>query len=162
LALMMRPPRSLPGRALDYTIAASLVLLPAAISLAKALPCTRATLYWPAGTVIVNTLLSSAPIPSGILSGIVGPLIALPSLQRAKRISRRVAQMVAILLSLILLPSAGLAPLYAHMRATSRCLGFLGIQALFGPETWVYYASGTATLLAAWISLRTYRQVRAA
>jgi hypothetical protein len=48
------------------------------------------------------------------------------------------------------------------MQATSRCFGFSGILALFGPETWVYYASGGSTLLAAWISIRTYKQLRAA
>ena len=153
-----------PQRALTYSLAVAVLLTPLGVSLATAFSCTRPInpLLFDRSTALLSALLWSVPLPSAILCAVLAPLAALPQLSMPRRTPRGIARMLAILLSLLLLPLAALAPLYAHMQAAGRCLAYLGLLAFFGPEPWVFCVSAASTVLSALFSFQTLRELSAA
>ena len=154
-------------RTLNWILTSILILSPFVVSLTTVLPFIEAInpainpTYVAPLPMVLRALLTSAPFPSACLSVILIPLNMLPVLRRSNRLPLPIARAMAIFLSIISLPTAGLSPLYAHMRAGSTCYGRMGLV-LFGPANWVFYVSGLSVALAMLIAVRVYKELRAA
>jgi hypothetical protein len=151
-------------RTLTWILTSILVLCPFLVSLATAVPFTAAInpAYVAPFPMVLDAVLSSAPLPSAFLSIILVSLNSLPVLRKSNRLPLPIALALAIFLSILSLLAAGLSPLYAHLRAAFTCYGHIGLQVLFAPASWVYYVSGLSVALAMLIAVRVYKELRAA
>jgi hypothetical protein len=156
--------KSRPHPLITWILTGAVVLSPFGVSLATAFPFIGAVNpeYVAPMSMVLDALLSSAPLPSAVLFVIGVSLNLLPVLRQLTRLPLLACRVPAILLSLLLLLPAGLAAPYAYIQAASTCYAHMAMEVFLAPASWVYFVSAVSISLAVLIGFRVDKELRAA